>query len=190
MSTLSPETTRLVTSALRLIASHGWQNLTIDACAKAAKIKPALAHNLCKRPVDLIPLIAACVDDQAFAPFGKISGSAHDRLFDLIMARFDIMQKHRQAFAAMATAARHDRALAVALLRCTPDSGYRLIEAAHLPPPQPPRPVLAAGIIAVYAWAFRAWQSDTSRDMAKVMAATDRALKWADKAAKLIPQSQ
>jgi hypothetical protein len=49
----------------------------------------------------------------------------------------------------------------------------------------PPRPVLAGGLSAVYAWAFLAWRKDKTRDMAKTMAALDKALRMAGKTAML-----
>ncbi len=126
--------------------------------------------------------LAAEIDRIAFAQ--KFTGSPHDRLFDILMARFDVMQKHRTVIINMAKAARHDRALTLALGRATIDGTYRIIDTAKIS--NPPRPVLAAGITAIYGWAFFAWQRDTSRDMAKTMAALDRGLRLASKALELL----
>ena len=115
---------------------------------------------------------------------GKVTGTPHDVLFDLLMSRFDVLQKHRKAILSMAEAARQDRGLSCALGRATLSGLYRLIDAAQLDSPS--RPVLAAGLGAVYGWAFFVWRRDDSRDMAKTMAAIDRALRLSGKAVSLV----
>jgi hypothetical protein len=150
----------------------------LDKIAKAVKMAPATLRQKYATTAALVPLIAFEIDRQAFAQ--KFTGAPHDILFDILMARFDIMQKHRPAITGMAKAARHDRTLACALGRATIDGTYCVIEIVKIT--HPPRPALAAGIIAIYSWAFLAWQHDSSRDMARTMAALDRGLRLASKA--------
>jgi len=185
ISSKSTENTRICTSALRLIAARGWGKTTLAIVAKGAKIPEASFKKRFASMNDVIPVIAAEIDREAIAACGIISGAPHDRLFDLLMARFDILQLNRKAIETMAEAARRDGALSCALARAAMASAWRLTDAAHLDAP-PPRPVIAAGLIAVYAYAFFAWRRDESRDMAKTMAALDRALRWAGKAAELL----
>lgn len=171
-------------TALSLASAKGWKSATLDAVAKRAKISAAILKTRFKAPHQLAPLIAEEIDRLAFARAEKPAGEPHDILFDLLMARFDILQKNRKAILSMADAARTDRALSCALMRATADGAYRLIEAANLK--KPPRPILALGLIAAYGWAFNAWRKDTSADMAKTMAALDRALRLSGKAAELL----
>jgi nucleoside-diphosphate-sugar epimerase len=181
-SASSSENAKISAAALRLAAT-GWEKVTLDAVARAAKIAPAALKKRFAAPADFIPVIAAEIDREAFKSAGK-TGAPHDILFDLLMARFDIMQKHRNAILNMQAFAYRDRMLARALACATWDGAYRVIDAAGLETPR--RIVLAAGIAAVYGCAFIAWRGDHSRDMAKTMAALDRALRWAGKAAELM----
>jgi len=171
-------------AALRLAAAQGWSAVTLEAVAKAAKMPVAEIKQYFRSSADLALVIAETIDREAFAGAGTVSETPHDRLFDLLMARFDVLQKHRKAILSMAEAARYDQSLSCALARATLAGIYRLIEAAKLEVPS--RPVLAAGLMAVYGWAFFVWRRDESRDMAKTMAAVDRALRWSGKAVTLL----
>ena len=178
---------KIANAALNLAAAKGWKSVTLDAVAKSAKLSAATVKEHASLPHHLIPLIAEMIDREAFKQ--KTTGAPHDVLFDLLMARFDILQKHRKAILSMAEAARHDRVLSCALIRATTDGAYRLIAAAALKH-APPRPALAAGLTAIYGWAFFVWRKDESRDMAKTMAALDRALRLSGKIYDLvIPRS-
>jgi AcrR family transcriptional regulator len=183
------ENAKIAAVALRVAASQGWESVTLDKIAKAAHISVATLKARFKSTTNLVPVLAEEIDREAFASTGT-AGAVHDRLFDLLMARFDVLQKHRQAIQSMAKAARHDRALSLALSRATLDGVYRLIEAAQIKDKTPSRPVMAVGLAAIYGWAFCVWMRDNSRDMAKTMAALDRGLRWSGKAvAFLTPRS-
>ena len=171
-------------AALRLAGEKGWRAVSLEAVAKRAKLPLATVKKHAASVAALVPIIADNIDREAFAALGKPKGAARDVLFDLLMARFDVLQKHRQAILSMAEAA-PDRVMAFALARATMEGAYRLAGAVEVK--KPPRPVLAVGLTAVYGWAYCAWRKDDSRDMAKTMAALDRALRLAEQAMKLLP---
>ncbi|MDE1900509.1 MAG: TetR family transcriptional regulator [Alphaproteobacteria bacterium] len=181
---------RIAAAALRLAAAKGWERVTLDAVARAAKMPVAGLRARLVTVNALVPMIAKAIDHEAFVAVGAGgAGPLHDRLFDLLMARFDILQKHRQAIESMESAARHDRALACVLMRAVMDGAYRVIDAARVDSISPPRAVVAMGLVAIYAYAFCAWRADDSRDMAKTMAALDKALRWAGKTVALVTKS-
>ena len=177
----SADNAKISAAALHLVAALGWELVTLEAVARRAKTPLAVLKKRFAVSCDLVPLIAEEMDRAALAAVGKIYGAPHDVLFDLLMARFDVLQKNRKAILSIASAARRDKKLSCALARETLEGAYRLINAARLE--LPPRPVLAAGLAAVYGWAFYSWSRDESRDMAKTMAALDHALRLAGSAA-------
>ena len=176
------ENAKIAVAVLKLAGTKGWAHVSLDSVAKTAKISAAKLKHTLTSLYDLIPLLVETLDHEAWGGVRSPSGAPRDVLFDLLMARFDVLQKHRKAILSIADAARGDRALSCALLRAGGKSLYRLIEVAKLKE-APPRPLLAAGLAVVYGWAFFVWRGDTSRDMAKTMAALDRALRGAGKAA-------
>ena len=173
------DTLKISHAALRLASEKGWAQVTLESVAKAVKTPIAVLKAHFRSTADLAPVIAEVLDREAFAAQGKPAGTPHDILFDLLMARFDVLQKNRKAILSMAEAARQDRALSCALVRATLAGLYRVIDAAKLD--APPRPILAAGLSAVYGWAFFVWRKDDSRDLAKTMAAVDRGLQGSGK---------
>jgi len=175
---------KIASAALKLAASRGWKSVTLEAIAKSTKLPSSILKARFASPYDLVPLISAEIDREAFAHLSKMSGTPHDQLFDVLMARFDILQKYRKAILSMAETARTDRPLSCALGRTTLDGLYRVIDLVDIT--TPPRPILAAGLGAIYSWAFVIWCKDNSRDMAKTMAAVDRGLRLTEKIVTLL----
>lgn len=180
------ENARICAAALRL-ASKGWDRATLDAVAKAANIASSKLKQKCASSAALAALIVDETGREALSAAGKPTRNAHDTLFDLFMARFDVLQKNRQATLNIADAAKRDPLLARALARATLRSldafaDHSKIETRH-------HYAFVFGLSAVYAYAFAAWRKDTTRDMSKTMAALDRALRFAGKTARLLNQN-
>lgn len=175
---------KIAAAVLRLAATKGWTNVTVEAVAVEAKTPLAQLKQSFAAPADLVPLVVEEITRQALIASAKPAGQPHDILFDLLMARFDALQKNRKAILSITAAARHDRILSRALA-CAALAGISAtVEAANID--TPPRPVLIAGLSAVYTWAFLAWRRDESRDMSKTMVALDKALRLAGKTLSLL----
>jgi AcrR family transcriptional regulator len=179
-ATIQTENAKICAAVLRLVAAKGWKNVTLEAVAKAAKASSASFKKSFATKNDLIPVIIEEIDCKVLATAGNPSNKPHDVLFDLLMARFDHLQANRGAILSIADASRRDPALSRTLACTLWASAQRLAAATKIT--APPLPILAAGLGAVHGWAFLAWRRDESRDMAKTMAALDRALKLAGKA--------
>ncbi len=167
-------------AALSIAAQKGWPAVTCDAIAKQAKIPAAAFRKRFSAPHDVVPVIVEELAREASVKTKKQAGSEQDVLFDLLMARFDIMQKHKKAVLSIADAALGDAVLAKAFIRATFESMNAAIETPFF------RPALAAGLGAVYAYAFFVWSRDETRDMAKTMAALDRGLRLVGKASEFL----
>jgi ubiquinone biosynthesis protein COQ9 len=177
---------KISAATLRIAASKGWDGVTLKAVAIDAKIPLKTVAKRFSTESDLIPVIIDVIAHQAQKSAGKTSGSPRDVLFALIMARFDILQHHRKAVLSIADAATKDHALACVLARAISESMAEVAETAKL---RAPRLLAAAGLSAIYGWAFLAWRNDKTRDMAKTMAALDKGLRLAEKAAEILKQS-
>ena len=177
---------KLAAAALILAATKGWQYVTLDAVAKESKIPLTALKKRFSAPHDLIPVIVDEMTREAIATAGIPPGPPRDVFFDLLMARFDVLQKHRKAILSITESARQDHALACTLARAGFKSMAAIVDAAKLD--TSPRLVLTMGLSAVYAWAFVAWSKDKTRDMSKTMAALDRALRLAEKATEFLKE--
>lgn len=171
---------QIAQAALKLAARQGWENISLDAIARAAKTTPAKIKARAADKNAVAALIVGATIAEALPNATSTKGSRHDRLFEVLMARFDVLQQNRAGSLVLARAARRDAKLATALGKANLDAAYTCVDHAGLD--LLPRPVAALGVSAAFGWAFCAWARDESRDMGKTMAALDRALRLGDRA--------
>ncbi|MGE3624619.1 MAG: hypothetical protein AB7H77_12225 [Bdellovibrionales bacterium] len=174
--------TRLCDAALKLAGRHGWGALTVEKIAGEAKTPPAKARQLFCSTDLILPAIVKRIDRQVISGIGKPdrAATAHDRLFEVMMARFDALQAHRAGIIAIMKEARRNPAMARRLLPAQHNSMRKMLVLADCSPKGGLDSVAAAGLLAVYARALCIWQKDNSADMAPTMAALDQALRLAD----------
>ncbi len=177
---------KISAAVLRIAATKGWECVTLQAVAKEAKIPLAALNKRFASEHEIIPVIIEEISYKARAAAGKASGLPRDVLFDLLMARFDVLQHHRKAIESISEAAKKDRALACVLARAVFESMAATADAAKL---NAPRAVATWGLSAIYGLAFLAWRKDKTRDMSKTMAALDKGLRLAEKAAEVFKQN-
>jgi len=172
----------LIAACLEQIAVQGWARLSIPAAARAAGIPLDVARRTLPDRCALLFRFNTLAD--AFALAGApAEGPERDRLFDLLMRRIDFLQAHRSGVIALLRAAPFDPPAALLLAGTSLRSMAWLLEAAGIGAAGPTGALRAAGLLAVWSWTLRAWQRDTSSDMAPTMAALDTALAQAERAA-------
>ena len=177
----------LFAAALEEIAAMGWRETTVAAVAARAGVSAGQAAVWAPTKAHLAGRIAQGIDGVAFAKVGAPDKtvSARDRLFEVLMRRFDALQAHREAIRALAKGAMRDPAAAAALslrLSCSMASS---LAAAGISAAGPLGCARTLGLKAVYLSALRQWLRDDSADMSKTMAALDKALNLAERIASL-----
>jgi ubiquinone biosynthesis protein COQ9 len=179
--------TRILSAAMEEIAAVGWARLSMDAVAQRAKMNlgevllhvPTTSHMLAR--------FADHVDRAALKDVGSVdhAQSVRDRLFDLLMRRFDALQKHRPGVVALMNGIMRQPVEAPMLAARLSRSMTTILAAAGVSAHGLRGMGQVVGLKAVYLSALRAWQKDESTDMAKTMAALDRALGYAERAANM-----
>ena len=170
---------RLVDAALRLAARQGWRSSGVAAIAAEAGLPLDQAYAACPTRLAILAAFHRRIDRAALAgPASESEASGRDRLFDLLMRRFDALQPHKAALRAILRDSIGDPAAlldAPAVLR----SMTWMLEAAG---------VSAAGwrgglrtqlLAGLYLLVLRDFLDDDSADLAKTMAALDRRLRRA-----------
>jgi AcrR family transcriptional regulator len=179
---------KLVTAALGLAASHAWERLTLEQIAKAAKVSATETKKLFPNVNDVLVALVARVDDEVATairrPLSK--GTARDRLFEVMMARFDILQKHRSAFLKIIAAIKRDPSLARILLPAQTQAMQKMLTLAGLKQDGVKQLMATTGLMVIYGASLHGWERDESKDMARTMAALDRYLRYADKGAEIL----
>ena len=172
----------LVAACFEQIATRGWLRLSIAEAARAAEIPLATARRRMPDRCALLLRFGALADAHALQG-APPEGPERDRLFDLVMRRIDFLQSHRAGVVALLRAVRFDPLAALLLATASLRSMGWLLEGAGIAAAGPQGGLRAAGMLAVWGWTVRAWQRDTSEDLAATMAALDAALTRAERAA-------
>lgn len=177
---------RIVAAALRLAAEDGWGQVSVADIAEAAGLGLDDVRAVFASKPAIVAAFFHGIDDAVLAGGDADAGdSARDRLFDVLMRRFDALDPHKRAVASILgnLACRPAAALGAApRFVC---SMARMVEAAGLSARGPCGAARTKGLALVYANAVRAWLRDESADMAATMAALDKGLRQAERAASL-----
>ena len=170
---------RIIDATMESIAFHGWQRLSLHTIATAAGVsmldlyrefgsKQAILSALLRRTDEAV--LATPVDAQS-------DERPRDRVFDLLMRRFDALTPYRDAFAVLARELPRDPLVALGTGARLLHSIAWMLEAGGI------AATGVSGIIAVkltaaaYLATARVWLRDESPDLASTMAILDRRLR-------------
>lgn len=180
--------THVIDVALGLAAEKGWRDLALGDIAAAAGLSLAGLYALYPSKAAILGAYSRSVDEAMLAEAATAEGdgppeSAKDRLFDLLMRRFDKLDAHKAGLLRIAEDnSRDPLSLACSLARLNRSMAATL-EAAGISAEGLGGRVRVKGLSAVYLTGLRAWFRDDSEDKAKTMAALDRALSRAERLA-------
>lgn len=172
----------LVSAALRLAGEQGWARMNVAAAARTAGLSLAEARLRCRNRQQVLCRLGEMLDEAALTGVAS-EGPVRDRLFDLLMRRFDALQAHRSGVLALLRALPCEPATAL-LLTCTTRQSMRwMLHAVDVSTAGLRGEVRVRGLMAIWFWCVRAWQRDESEDLSTTMAAVDSALNRAESAA-------
>ncbi|GBQ65954.1 TetR family transcriptional regulator [Ameyamaea chiangmaiensis NBRC 103196] len=172
--------TALLKAALELAALRGWRGLTVVDAARDAGLPLDEARSRFPCKAAILMRLGRLADESALRD-DQLSGSARERLFDLLMRRIDVFQHYRDGVTAVLKGLPFDPALAALLGAATVDSMAWLARTAGIETTGLRGLVRIKLVVGVWAMGIRAWMRDESEDLAVTMAALDGAL---DKAAR------
>jgi AcrR family transcriptional regulator len=99
-----------------------------------------------------------------------------ERLFDVLMRRFEAMTPHREAIRSLVRSARRNPPLALALNGLAVRSQQWMLTAADIPASGPQGMLRAQGLALLFARVLRTFLHDEDEGLARTMAALDREL--------------
>lgn len=171
---------RIIDAALALAARQGWATVSLNDIAERAGI--SLNDVLAAFPAKAAVVAGYFRDlDAAVLGEGPADGdSVRDRLFDMLMRRFDRMAADKAALLSILRDGAADPcALACAAPRLARSMAL-MLEAAGVSASGIWGPLRVKGLMLIYANAIRVWASEESADLDKTMAALDRGLQQAE----------
>ncbi len=167
------------TAALALAAEKGWENIGLCDIAARAGVGLAELYDLYCDKTDILSGYGKIVDRKVLERLGNDLDSqenARDRLFDLLMERFDILNEQREGILAVLRALWRDPKQAVIGAPHLARSMAWMLAAAGIDTEGLRGALRVAGLSAFYLGLLKTWSEDNSADMGRTMAALDRAL--------------
>jgi hypothetical protein len=169
----------LVTAAFAHGAEEGWHKVSAAAAARRAGLDLVAARANFAEPGAILVKFGELADRHALT--GALAeGAVRDRLFDIMLRRFDFLQLHRAGVISLLKSLPAHPAHALLLARATLDSMGWILEAAGEPSKGLAGEIKKRGLLLIWAAGLRAWLSDESPDLTATMAAVDTALNRAD----------
>ncbi len=181
---------RMVDAALALAAERPWHEVSLREIAEASGLPLAEAYRCGASKQAILGAFLRRIDAAVLAEgaLDPDDGSARDRVFDVLMRRFDALQPHRKALASILMAQSRDPAGALANLAALQRSMTWMLEAAGLEAEGLRGMVRTRGLTLLYLATLRTWLRDDSLDLAKTMAALDGYLRRLESVLRRLPR--
>ena len=170
---------RIIDAAMTLAAERGWRDLSLAEIAEAAKLPLSKVYPVFPSKHAILRDLSRRVDAEVLAGEDAEAreGSARDRLFDVLMRRFDAPAPHKAALGHILYDVGRDPVAACGALTQLRKSMACMLEAADLSAGGLRGALRVKAVGLVYLDTLRVWLRDDSPDLAKTMAALDRDLR-------------
>ncbi len=167
-------------AALELAAARAWADIPLADIAAKAKLQLSDFHGVASRE-DLVEELDSYFDKAMSAEGVPDEASARERLFDVIMLRFEAMEPHRAGVVAL----QKFRETSLTHLVNLPShrhatAAWALASAGLDGDTGAPASLKRIAIAFVITQTERAWRKETSGDFALTMAALDKGLRRAE----------
>ena len=170
---------QLVGAAFAMGADAGWAKVSAAGAARRAGLDLVQARARFASRVHILRKVGEQADVAALT--GALAdGPVRDRLFDILLRRFDYLQAQRAGVVALLKYLPTDPPLALYLARASLGSMGWLLEGAGVPARGLRGQLATRGLLLVWAHGLRAWLRDETEDLSATMAAVDTALNRAD----------
>lgn len=174
---------RMVDAMLDLATQEPWDQVTFDQIAMAAGVDHATALEYFDDKTDILVAYGRRTDARLAALVPDLFSeemSEREKLFDLIMERFDLVNEDRVAILSIMESIKHDPKQAVLTFPHLAKSMTRILEFAGVETGGIRGAAQVTGLVGVYLYVVKTWKDDDSADMAKTMATLDKALDYAE----------
>ena len=169
---------KAVRAALDLAEERGWGDISLADIAQAAGLSLADLRREFACKTDIIRAFQSEVDAEVLAR-ARAAGEAQsprDRLFDIVMTRFEVMAPYKPALKRIAAYLCCRPGEAATLLCSTLASQYWMLAGAGAKLDGAGGALRVTGLTAIYGKVFQVWLDDASPSLDKTMAALDKRL--------------
>ena len=173
---------------LELVESQGWIDLSFAEIAEQAGVPIAEAHRVYASKTAVLLGLTRAIDERILSSLDAdpLEGSAKDRLFDIVMRRFDVLKADRNAYRRLMRQLPATPNAFAALLCQLRRSLSLTLEAAGISASGLKGALRLKGLLAIYVAGLRAFANDESDDLSKTMAEIDKRLGQAEKLSEML----
>lgn len=185
--TRTPSRPDLLEAAFNQLAAEGWAGWSPTALAAMTGYTLDEVYDAFPVPAALAARLGRRLDKAMLAiPPDELAGLSHrERLFELLMRRFDAMAPFKPGLQRLTREARAEPELLLKSLANLDRMATWLIELAELPYRGLEARLARTTLILAYARLFRVWLDDDTADLATTMAELDKRLDQLERAANL-----
>jgi AcrR family transcriptional regulator len=178
----------LAEQALALADERGWNDVPLREVARRAGMPLAQLYRHCPSKWALLRAYARHIDQQVEADVEPedLQEPAKDRLFEVLMNRFDLLNDHKPAVRSILECTLRDPAQAFGGYGQLRRSMGRMLKAADISAAGVRGELRLNGLCGVYLLALRTWLDDDTADLSKTMAALDGYLRRVERPAEVI----
>jgi AcrR family transcriptional regulator len=167
---------RALDAALRLAATRRWTDIALGEIAAEAGLTLGEMLRHVRSKSALLASFSRRIDEAMLATPAEADGSVKDRLFELLMRRFDALGAYRDAVQGILDGMARDPATTLCQGPALVASMRYLGDAAGVKTTGVLGPLKINALAAVYLCTLRVWLKDDSADAAKTMADLDKKL--------------
>ncbi|MGH1456939.1 MAG: TetR family transcriptional regulator [Alphaproteobacteria bacterium] len=175
---------KIVACALELAVEQGWEYTSLRDISARAEIKPAELYDVIDDKNDVLVLLGRMIDRRVLDGISiDDEASPRDRLFDIMMDRYEVLNDYRGGLVSILESFKCDPKQMVISFPHLCRSMSWMLETAGIETSGIKGALKVAGLSGVYLKVLRVWKDDESADLAKTMAALDKALERAESVA-------
>lgn len=172
----------VVDALMRLAAEQPYGSIALSDIAREAGVSLADMRDLFPSKGAMLAGLMRMIDrDVLEGTTGDMEAeSAHDRVLDVLMRRFDALEPYREAMRSVHRSVRGDPAFALALNQAAVNSWRYMLAAAGIDTQGSLGALKTQGAVLVFSRVFPVWLDDEA-DLSRTLAAADRELKRGEK---------
>ena len=170
---------KVIKAALKQAEDDGWRDLTLEAIAAKAKMSLADLRKVVRDKPQILEKFLEQIDVEVLDSLDPdIAGEpARDRLFEVLMRRFEVLAPYKAALRAISKDLRSNPADRLALAGPGLRSMQWMMNGAGIEPHGLRGVVQVNGLAWVYVSVFRTWLEDEDPGLARTMADLDQKLR-------------
>tara|TARA_B100001540_G_scaffold308981_1_gene324443 strand:- start:2169 stop:2720 length:552 start_codon:yes stop_codon:yes gene_type:complete len=169
---------KIAIDALNILKIKGWDKVTIKEIKKKSKIKSF--DKIINSKQDILTLINQYFDFVLSLNSKNIEKSNNkDMIFEVLMMRFDILQKHRKGIISIFNSFKKKPNQVIFLLPDILSSVEIMIEYTNLSSKKIIDKIMIKGVFIIYLSSFLVWMKDETSSLEKTMTALDNNLEKA-----------